>query len=67
MRIAKRDRPPVDLHLISTEITPDKPWLRFVLAQHRDPLGYGLGWKSRFADAELDQGRPVTGHCHGAH
>ena len=59
MRIGKRDRPPVDLHLITTELTPDKPWLRFVLAQHPDPLGHGSGWKSRFADAELDQGRPA--------
>jgi hypothetical protein len=57
MRIAKRDRPPVDLHLITAEITPDKSWLRFVLAQHPDPFGYGRGSKSRFADAELDQGR----------
>jgi len=59
MRIGKRDRPPVDLHLITTELTPDKPWFRFVLAQHPDPLGHGSGWKSRFADAELDQGRPA--------
>ncbi len=59
MRIAKRDRPPVDLHLVTAEIKPDKPWLRFVLAQHPDPLGYGSGQKSRFADAELDQGRPA--------
>jgi hypothetical protein len=56
MRIAK---PPVDLHLITAEITPNRSWLRFVLAQHSDPLGYGPGSKSRFADAELDQGRPA--------
>jgi hypothetical protein len=56
MRIAKRDRPPADLQLVTTEILPDKPWLRFVLARHPDALGWGPGSKSRFADAELDQG-----------
>jgi hypothetical protein len=57
MRIAKRDRPPVDLRLVTTEISPDKPWLRFVLAHHPNPLGYRPGSKSRFADAALDQGQ----------
>jgi len=59
MRIAKRDRPPIDLHLVTAEVTPGDPWLRFMLAQHPDPLGYGRGCKSRFADAELDQRRPA--------
>jgi RES domain len=59
MRIAKRDRPPIDLHLVTAEVSPGNPWFRFVLAQHPDPLGYGRGCKSRFADAELDQRRPA--------
>lgn len=58
MRIARRDRPPADLQLITAKIASDKPWLRFVLARYPDPLGYGPGSKSRFADAALDKGQP---------